>query len=150
MTPLLTLRRGRTLAALGCGIFATLAASTACKSSRDRSGVPGVPAPAVPPASPVPDVRPTAAAPIAPRTTRHTIHIHGFKFEPKDVTVAPGDSVVWVNDDAVPHTATLDGGAWSSPELAPLQSFVLVARVGGPYHCEAHKVMRGSLTVKAK
>src|SRR6516165_2497451 len=37
-----------------------------------------------------------------------TVVIRAFKFDPKTVTVNPGDTVEWQNEDIVPHTATED------------------------------------------
>src|SRR5919204_3619576 len=36
----------------------------------------------------------------------HTIEIRGLQFHPAVLTVARGDTVVWINRDIVPHTAT--------------------------------------------
>jgi plastocyanin len=35
-----------------------------------------------------------------------TVEIREFKFEPETLTVHEGDTVVWKNDEIVPHTAT--------------------------------------------
>ena len=51
-----------------------------------------------------------AVATVAPRSraaaepAQVTIAIRNFAFEPATLTVAPGTTVRWVNDDATPHT----------------------------------------------
>ena len=78
------------------------------------------------------------------------VDIRGFAFVHAETAAAVNDSVVWTNRDALPHTATADSGAWSSPELAGSARFVFVAKRAGrfSYHCAAHPVMRGVLVVR--
>jgi plastocyanin len=91
--------------------------------------------------------RPGAAP--GPRT--HVIRIRGFTFVPDQLTVAVGDSVAWINEDAFRHTTTADGGAWRSPELARGARFAAAPAASGayPYHCAAHPAMRAVLSVSA-
>jgi plastocyanin len=78
------------------------------------------------------------------------IDIRGFAFVGAETTAVVDDSVVWTNRDALPHTATADSGAWSSPELAGGSRFVFVPKRAGryAYHCAAHPVMKGVLLVR--
>ena len=91
-----------------------------------------------------------AAPPKAQSPKPRAIAIRGFKFEPAELTVSVGDSVVWTNGDALPHTATADSEAWSSPELASGSRYTFVPVRAGryPYHCAAHPVMRALLVVR--
>jgi len=41
----------------------------------------------------------------------HTVNILNFKFDPDEVSIAPGDSVTWTNQDTDVHTATSTPGA---------------------------------------
>ena len=97
-----------------------------------------------------PATAPAAQPAVSPAPRPHVVHIRGFQFAPKEFMVAPGDSVVWVNDDAVPHTATADSGSWRSPELPAGGSWGTRIRSPGvfEYHCGAHRVMRASLSAK--
>jgi plastocyanin len=52
------------------------------------------------------------------------VHIRGMRFEPRHVSVKPGQSVVWVNDDNVVHTIT--SGSGTLPSHTPLSSPFLV------------------------
>src|SRR5690606_17213581 len=55
------------------------------------------------------------APPNVPR--RHVVEITAFAFQPDTVRASLGDTIVWVNRDAVPHTATAREGAWDSGSL---------------------------------
>ena len=41
-----------------------------------------------------------------PGSKTHTVTVDGMRFQPDDLTVASGDTIVWVNKDLVAHTAT--------------------------------------------
>jgi plastocyanin len=56
----------------------------------------------------------------APRPTTHTVTIEGIQFRPQTLTVAAGDTIVWVNKDLVAHTATsATAGIFDSKLIAP-------------------------------
>lgn len=85
--------------------------------------------------------------PEAPR--RHVVEIRAMAFEPKTIEIRPGDTVVWVNRDLVPHTATATDAAWTSPELGPGDEWATAAIAEGAqdYLCAYHSDMRGSVEV---
>jgi plastocyanin len=94
-----------------------------------------------------------AVAAIASASATHaaeqTVVIEGVKFEPAELTVERGATVVWVNKDPFPHTATARG-AFDSKEIAPGKSWKWIARKTGSYDyvCTLHPGMKGKLTVK--
>ena len=92
---------------------------------------------------------PGAAAGAAKPAT-HRVTIDGATFTPPKVTVAAGDTVVWVNKDPYPHTATSKAAGFDSKELATGKSFKFVAKKKGdfPYVCSLHPTMAGAITVK--
>ena len=77
-----------------------------------------------------------------------TVSITGFTFKPAQLEVDTGDTVIWKNDDIVPHTAT--GKQFDSKNLNQGQSWTYVAKRTGsfPYRCAFHPGMKGILTVK--
>jgi plastocyanin len=81
------------------------------------------------------------------RPQRHEIAITGFAFTPREVEVRPGDTLVFENRDAVPHTATGANGAWDTGDLpAGGRRVVVVPADGaGPYRCAYHPTMTGAL-----
>jgi plastocyanin len=91
------------------------------------------------------------AASVVKRPTTHTVTIEGMKFRPQALTVASGDSIVWINKDLVPHTATsATGGVFDSKLIAPDKSWRLTIRTKGTfaYLCTYHPAMKGSLRVE--
>lgn len=72
-------------------------------------------------------------------------------FQPRVLELQRGDTVVWINRDLVPHTATAERKpAWTTGSLAQDQSGQYVARRTGedPYFCEFHPVMKGTLIIR--
>jgi plastocyanin len=79
----------------------------------------------------------------------HRVVIHGLKYEPETLVVRRGDTVVWVNDDPMPHTVTAAGG-FDSRSIEAGKSWRFVARRAGDYRyvCTLHSNMQGSLRVE--
>jgi plastocyanin len=79
-----------------------------------------------------------------------TVTIRNMAFSPASVSVGTGDSVVFVNRDTVPHTATARNGAFNTGEIEPGRRVsVKIAKTGSlAYFCQIHPSMRG--TIKAK
>jgi len=88
---------------------------------------------------------------VVPTPHRHTVEIRGMEFHPAELTVAVGDTIVWINRDIVPHTATSAGKTeWNTGPLAQGDSGAYVARVAGAvsYVCTFHPTMRARLHVR--
>jgi len=80
----------------------------------------------------------------------YTVTMEGMKFQPAVLTVAPGDTVVWVNKDLVAHTATAPDGTFDSKLIAPDKSWKLTVRTPGNfvYTCTYHPAMKATLKVE--
>ena len=80
---------------------------------------------------PPPSSRPAAwtSAAVVPAVDGPVVRIRGMRFEPHEIEVAVGDTVTWVNEDAVTHTVT--SGEGTVPTSAPLSSSFLPR--GGTY-----------------
>jgi plastocyanin len=80
----------------------------------------------------------------------HTVVIADMKFVPETLTVNPGDTVVWVNKDFFPHTATARDRSFDSGEIAANGSWKYVAARKGTfsYICTLHPTMKAILIVK--
>jgi plastocyanin len=89
-----------------------------------------------------------ACSPPAPRA--HTVEIRNFAFAPAEVTVAPGDTVVWTNGDFVPHTATGRNDRWDSRAISANGSWRYVAPAPGryEYYCVFHPGMTAVVIVR--
>jgi plastocyanin len=74
--------------------------------------------------------------------------MEGVAFQPEVLTVRAGDTVVWVNRDAFPHTAT--GKGFDSKAIPADGSWRYTPRTRGefPYVCIFHTTMKGTLRVE--
>ncbi len=91
---------------------------------------------------------PLRADPLRPDT--HVVEIRGMAFHPEVLRVQQGDTIVWINQDVVPHTATAIGASgWSTGTLTQGQSARQLAdgRGARQYFCELHPTMKGTLLV---
>jgi plastocyanin len=79
-----------------------------------------------------------------------TVIMDGTAFAPTALTVRSGDTVVWVNRDLFPHTATSKGGHFDSTQIPVGATWAFVARVKGDftYVCTLHPSMVGTLRVE--
>jgi plastocyanin len=93
-------------------------------------------------------VSPAATAMAKPQA--HTVVIEGMRFQPEGLTVAPGDTVVWLNRDMVPHTATSASARFDSTEIAPGKSWTYTAKARGEftYLCTYHPTMKGIVRIR--
>lgn len=89
-------------------------------------------------------------APVAQAATA-TVTIDNYAFKPGKITVHPGDTVVWTNQDSIPHTATSrDGRSFDSGAIDPGASWSHVFTKAGayPYRCAIHPDMTGEVDVE--
>ena len=84
-----------------------------------------------------------------PTSNVWSVSIEDFYFEPADAAIEPGDSIVFTNEGAEPHTVTADDGQFDSGVLNPGESFTVGFEGSGTltYHCQIHPEMVGSVTV---
>jgi plastocyanin len=79
----------------------------------------------------------------------HTVTIEGTSFRPDRLSVAVGDTVVWVNKDPFPHTATATG-TFDSGGIDPEKSWKFLPAKKGTfdYVCTFHPTMKARLSVE--
>ena len=87
---------------------------------------------------------------VSAKPTTHGVAIRGFRYLPDSLAVQVGDTVIWTNEDIVPHTATAKGKVLDSRTLEPRQSWHFVAVQPGTYTyvCSFHPAMQGTLVVR--
>ncbi len=80
------------------------------------------------------------------------VKITDLAFSPTEVTARVGDTVQWVNDDIVDHTATATkGGDWDVTIVAGKQAEQQLVRAGEiDYFCRFHPFMKAKITVLAE
>ena len=109
-------------------------------------------APTAPTPTPTPPVTTatSTATSTAPTTERVVVNIQNNSYVPETITVSPGTSVVWINQDLVTHTITSDNLLFDSSSLNNSQSYQVTFRTLGKfdYHCKLHPEMKGTVIVK--
>jgi plastocyanin len=93
----------------------------------------------------------TAAAAGSGGPKEHTVTIEGMRFLPETLSVALGDTIVWVNKDLVPHTATSAAGKFDSKGIPAGKSWKLTLKTTGEYAyvCTFHPTMKAVVRVKS-
>lgn len=82
----------------------------------------------------------------APKT--YVVEIKDMQFQPAQLTVNKGDTVVWINKDIVLHDVTEINKAWASPPLPQDAEWKKVITKSESYFCSIHMVMKGELIVE--
>ncbi|NVB82566.1 MAG: hypothetical protein HOV81_29570 [Kofleriaceae bacterium] len=78
----------------------------------------------------------------------HHVAIRDMQFVPADLSVSVGDTIVWTNEDIVPHTVTAAG--FDSTAIESKQQWRHVVAVTGDYSyvCSFHPTMHGTITAR--
>jgi plastocyanin len=73
-----------------------------------------------------------------------------MSFTPASITVSPGTTVKWNNNDNMTHTVTGDDNSFDSGNISAGSSFSRMFSVAGTYtyHCTIHPSMTGTVVVK--
>ena len=80
---------------------------------------------------------------------RHVVEIRNLEFTPKELVVAPGDTITWINYDLVPHTVTADDESWDSGLISAQGQWetVVQADIHASYFCQYHPSMKARLRI---
>jgi len=78
-----------------------------------------------------------------------SVAVKDFAFNPATITATVGQTITFTNGDSAPHTATLDDGSCTTPNIANGASDGLTFSAAGtyPFHCNVHPNMKGTITV---
>ncbi|MEO8852439.1 MAG: plastocyanin/azurin family copper-binding protein [Ginsengibacter sp.] len=78
-----------------------------------------------------------------------TVTIQLMKFTPGELTVNPGDTVIWINKGLVSHTVkSYQDNKFYSDTLNPGKTWTLVVKDSAAYYCSIHPTMQGKLVLK--
>jgi plastocyanin len=96
-----------------------------------------------------------AVAPVAlagASGAKKSVSMKNMAFDPADVQIAVGDTVVWTNNDERDHNVVDSGGAFKSDNLKPGGAFSYQFNKAGKfsYGCTYHPRMKGTITVAEK
>ena len=79
----------------------------------------------------------------------YTVEIKQMQFQPAEITVQKGDTILWMNHDMVAHDVTeYPDKVWTSGPLPPDKSWSMVAAKSVNYYCSIHMVMKGKIIVQ--
>jgi len=80
------------------------------------------------------------------------ISIANFAFVPQVITIDPGESVTWSNDDGAPHQVGFKDGASGSDTLFPGKTYSRTFDMPGSYEyfCTIHNYMTGRIVVRSR
>ncbi len=78
----------------------------------------------------------------------HVIEIKDMKFQPAELKIHQGDTVIWINKDIVAHDVTEENKAWASPPLNADATWKKAITKSESYYCSIHVVMKGILIVE--
>jgi len=79
-----------------------------------------------------------------------TVVMRNIKFNPRNITVDPGDTVRWENDDSERHNAIGEDGKFETPVISQGESSQHTFNSPGKidYFCSLHANMDGTITVR--
>jgi plastocyanin len=78
------------------------------------------------------------------------ITINRLAFAPSEIEAEVGDTVEWVNDDFVDHTATATTGEWDVTIVVGKSARLRLTHAGSfAYFCRIHPNMTGTINVIA-
>jgi plastocyanin len=86
----------------------------------------------------------------ASATSTATVEITRFTFQPKEITVAPGTTIVWTNHDETPHTVTSADKVLASKAMDTDDIYQHTFNDEGDvaYFCTVHPFMTGIVHVR--
>lgn len=80
--------------------------------------------------------------------TKHTIVIEKMQFNPADLTIHKGDTIVWINKGIVDHDISeYPNKSWTSGVLKIGDSWESTPSQSFDYFCSIHMTMKGSIQV---
>jgi plastocyanin len=78
------------------------------------------------------------------------VKIDNFTFAPQRLTIKPGTTVTWINEDDIPHTVAATGKEFRSKVLDTNDKFSFTFTAAGTfeYFCSLHPHMTGTIVVE--
>lgn len=92
---------------------------------------------------------PSSSAPAAPLSGTVEVGMNRLKFEPADITVRTGTSIVWTNLENVPHNVVSEEAGLASELIQKDGTYEKTVATPGEYGyvCTLHPGMEGTITV---
>ncbi len=72
-------------------------------------------------------------------------------FSPIELSASVGDTIAWVNNDILAHTATAQNGDWDVAIAAKKTASLVLKKAGTiEYYCRYHPNMKGRIVIVPK
>jgi plastocyanin len=72
-------------------------------------------------------------------------------FSPIELSASVGDTIAWVNNDILAHTATAQNGDWDVAIAAKKAASLVLKKAGTiEYYCRYHPNMKGRIVIVPK
>jgi plastocyanin len=93
---------------------------------------------------------PSKDQPTTAKAKTHRVSMKDKKYAPATLTIKPGETVVWKNDDEHDHTVIADDKSFKSGNISPGDDFEHTFKKAGTfkYACKYHPRMKGTVTVE--
>jgi len=89
------------------------------------------------------------ASPQKTEPVTHHVTMEQMKFQPAELKIHKGDTVIWTNKGIVVHNVTEEHEqAWTSDSIAVGESWKMVPDKSFDYFCSIHPTMKGKITVE--
>ena len=87
---------------------------------------------------------------ISAQPSNTKLEIDNFSFSPQRITVKPGTTVTWTNEDDTPHAVASSTKMFKSKALDTNDSFAFTFTTPGVYEyfCSLHPYMTGAIVVE--
>lgn len=97
-----------------------------------------------------PNKKSTAEKTGEPIHTVDTVTLNMMKFNPAEIAVNKGDTILWINKGLVAHTVkSYQENKFYSDTLKPGQAWKWIVTDSASYYCTLHPaVMKGNITIK--
>jgi len=85
---------------------------------------------------------------VSARAETIQVTIDKLVFTPAEVNAKVGDTIEWINNDALVHTATATNGDWNVNIPGSQHGQVVMKKPGAAdYYCKLHPNMKGRIVV---
>lgn len=85
---------------------------------------------------------------VSARAETIQVTIDKLVFAPAEVSAKVGDTIEWINKDALVHTATATNGDWNVNIPGSQRGQVVLKKPGAAdYYCKLHPNMKGRIVV---
>jgi plastocyanin len=80
----------------------------------------------------------------------HVVDVQNFTYSPAQSELGAGDTILFVNHDVVPHTATVRDRTWDTGEIAAGDTARVAVPAAGEYFCVFHPNMTASVLMSQR